>query len=193
MAPLPALPARPAREFLARHRPVRPRHPAVACSTAPALDGDPGAAWPTAFGTLAGARDRHHVGVPRRAQPTRRSCAPSTPSCRSRRCCWRLLIVNLLGKSSFNAVMAIGIAFTPGMTRVTRSVALAVTQAGLCQRRHRRAASAAASSSRREMLPNVVAPIVVEMTIRVAFAVMLFATPELPRSGRAAARLRSGA
>src|SRR5438132_323565 len=28
----------------------------------------------------------------------------------------------------------------------------------------------------REMLPNVVAPIVVEMTIRVAFAVMLFAT-----------------
>jgi len=28
----------------------------------------------------------------------------------------------------------------------------------------------------REMLPNVVAPVVVEMTIRVAFAVMLFAT-----------------
>ena len=86
-----------------------------------------------------------------------------------------LLIVNLLGKSSFSAVMAIGIAFTPGMTRVTRSVALAVTKQDYVN-------AAIARGERggyivlREMLPNVVAPIVVEMTIRVAFAVMLFAT-----------------
>ena len=86
-----------------------------------------------------------------------------------------LLIVTLLGKSSANALLAIGIAFTPGMARVTRSVALAV-------RKQDYVAAAVARGERaayivaREMLPNVIAPIIVEMTIRVAFAVMLFAT-----------------
>jgi peptide/nickel transport system permease protein len=86
-----------------------------------------------------------------------------------------LLIVNLLGKSSFSAVAAIAVAFTPGMARVTRSVALAVRQQDYIN-------AAIARGERgayvvlREMLPNVVAPVVVEMTIRVAFAVMLFAT-----------------
>ena len=86
-----------------------------------------------------------------------------------------LLIVNLLGKSSINALLAIGLAFTPGMARITRSVALAVRKQDYVN-----AAIARGESTRfivwREMLPNVVAPIVVEMTIRVAFAVMLFAT-----------------
>jgi peptide/nickel transport system permease protein len=86
-----------------------------------------------------------------------------------------LLIVTLLGKSSANALLAIAIAFTPGMARVTRSVALAVRKQDYVS-----AAIARGESAwyivRREMLPNVVAPIVVEMTIRVAFAVMLFAT-----------------
>jgi peptide/nickel transport system permease protein len=86
-----------------------------------------------------------------------------------------LLIITLLGKSSVNALLAIGIAFTPGMARVTRSVALAVRKQDYVS-----AAIARGESARyivwREMLPNVVAPIVVEMTIRVAFAVMLFAT-----------------
>ena len=86
-----------------------------------------------------------------------------------------LLIVTLLGKSSFNALIAIAVAFTPGMARVTRSVALTV-------RKQDYVSAAIARGERaayivwREMLPNVVAPIVVEMTIRVAFAVMLFAT-----------------
>jgi peptide/nickel transport system permease protein len=86
-----------------------------------------------------------------------------------------LLIVNLLGKSSLSAVAAIAVAFTPGMARVTRSVALAVRQQDYIN-----AAIARGERSGyvilREMLPNVVAPVVVEMTIRVAFAVMLFAT-----------------
>ncbi|MEQ8813462.1 MAG: ABC transporter permease [Thalassobaculum sp.] len=86
-----------------------------------------------------------------------------------------LLIVNLLGKSSLNALVAIGIAFAPGMARITRSVALAVRKQDYVS-----AAIARGESSAyvvfREMLPNVVAPVVVEMTIRVAFAVMLFAT-----------------
>jgi peptide/nickel transport system permease protein len=86
-----------------------------------------------------------------------------------------LLIVNLMGKSTFNAVLAIGIAFAPSMTRITRSVALAVRKQDYVN-----AAIARGESSAyvilREMLPNVIAPVIVELTIRVAFAVMLFAT-----------------
>ncbi|QPC44173.1 ABC transporter permease [Kaustia mangrovi] len=86
-----------------------------------------------------------------------------------------LLIVNLLGKSGLNALLAVGLAFAPGMARVTRSVALAVRQQDYVN-----AAIARGESSAyvilREMLPNVIAPVIVEMTIRVAFAVMLFAT-----------------
>ena len=86
-----------------------------------------------------------------------------------------LLIVTLLGKSSVNALFAIGVAFTPGMARITRSVALTVRKQDYVS-----AAIARGERAwyivRREMLPNVIAPIVVEMTIRVAFAVMLFAT-----------------
>jgi peptide/nickel transport system permease protein len=86
-----------------------------------------------------------------------------------------LLIVNLLGKSSLNALLAIGIAFAPGMARITRSVALAVRKQDYVSAAIARGESAAYVVFR-EMLPNVVAPVIVEMTIRVAFAVMLFAT-----------------
>jgi peptide/nickel transport system permease protein len=86
-----------------------------------------------------------------------------------------LLIVNLLGKSSLNALIAVGIAFTPGMARITRSAALTVRKQDYVN-----AAIARGESTRfivlREMLPNVIAPIIVEMTIRISFAVMLFAT-----------------
>jgi peptide/nickel transport system permease protein len=86
-----------------------------------------------------------------------------------------LLIVNLLGSSSVNALVAVAVAFAPGMARITRSVALSVRKQDYVS-----AAIARGESSRyiilREMLPNVVAPIVVETTIRVSFAVMLFAT-----------------
>ncbi|AYG62476.1 ABC transporter permease [Rhizobium jaguaris] len=86
-----------------------------------------------------------------------------------------LLVINLLGSSSINALVAVAVAFAPGMARITRSVALAVRKQDYVS-----AAIARGESSRyiilREMLPNVVAPIVVETTIRVSFAVMLFAT-----------------
>ncbi|VWC76507.1 glutathione ABC transporter permease GsiD [Burkholderia lata] len=86
-----------------------------------------------------------------------------------------LLIVNLLGKSSLNAVLAVAIAFAPGMARITRAVALSVRKQDFVN-----AAIARGETGMyvivREMLPNVVAPIIVETTIRISFAVMLFAT-----------------
>jgi peptide/nickel transport system permease protein len=86
-----------------------------------------------------------------------------------------LLIVTALGANAFNALIAIAIAFAPSMARITRSVALTVRKQDYVN-----AALARGESSRfivlAEMLPNVIAPIVVETTIRVAFAVMTLAT-----------------
>jgi peptide/nickel transport system permease protein len=86
-----------------------------------------------------------------------------------------LLIVSTLGKGGLNAAIAVAIAFAPGMARITRSVALAARQQDYVS-----AATARGESGAwivfAEMLPNVAAPVVVETTIRVAFAVMLFAT-----------------
>ena len=86
-----------------------------------------------------------------------------------------LLIVSMLGRGAENAVLAIAIAFTPGMARITRSVALAVRRQDYVNAAVARG-EGAGFIVLREMLPNVVAPIIVEMSIRVAFAVMLFAT-----------------
>ena len=86
-----------------------------------------------------------------------------------------LLIVTVLGSSGVNALLAVGIAFAPGMARVTRSVALTVRRQDYVS-----AAIARGEGSGyivvREMLPNVVGPIVVEATTRVAFAIMALAT-----------------
>ncbi len=86
-----------------------------------------------------------------------------------------LLIVSTLGKSGMNAVLAITIAFVPGMVRIARSVSLSVRRQDYVN-----AAIARGESTTyiimREMLPNIIAPIIVEATIRVAFAIMLFAT-----------------
>jgi peptide/nickel transport system permease protein len=86
-----------------------------------------------------------------------------------------LLLVSTLGNGAGNAVVAIAVAFAPGMARVTRSVALNVRNQDYVK-------AATARGERagwivfREMLPNVMAPITIEATIRVSFAVMLFAT-----------------
>ncbi len=86
-----------------------------------------------------------------------------------------LLVLSTLGKGATDATLAIAISFAPGMARITRSVALAA--------RHQDYVSAAIARGEgsgwivfREMGPNVIAPVVVESTIRVAFAVMLVAS-----------------
>jgi peptide/nickel transport system permease protein len=86
-----------------------------------------------------------------------------------------LLIASTLGGGEVSALLAIAIAFAPGMARITRSVALAARQ-----EEYVAAAIARGEGGMRivftEMLPNVIAPVIVEGTIRVAFAVMLMAT-----------------
>ena len=86
-----------------------------------------------------------------------------------------LILLSTLGKGSTNAALAIAISVVPSLARVTRSAALAARQQDYVK-------AAIARGERGawivlgEMLPNVAAPVVIEATIRVAFAVMLFAT-----------------
>lgn len=86
-----------------------------------------------------------------------------------------LLILTVLGGNATNAVIAVAIAFTPSMARITRSVVLSERT-----RDYVNAARARGESNAyimfREILPNVAAPVIVETSIRVAFAVMLGAT-----------------
>ena len=86
-----------------------------------------------------------------------------------------LLIITVLGPSGVNAVIAIGIAFAPGIARVARSVTLSVRTSDYVAAAVARGESAGWIMAR-EVLPNVIAPVIVEATIRVAFAIMLLAT-----------------
>jgi len=100
-----------------------------------------------------------------------------------------LLVVNLLGSSTVNALVAVAIAFAPGMARITRSVALSVRKQDYVN-----AAIARGESSgyiiRREMLPNVIAPIIVDHSCVLCRDVVCDAL--LPRSRRTAAGCRMG-
>lgn len=86
-----------------------------------------------------------------------------------------LLIITVLGPSGSNAVIAIGIAFAPGMARVARSVTLSVRTSDFVAAAVARGESSAWIMAR-EVAPNMLAPVIIEATIRVAFAIMLLAT-----------------
>jgi len=82
-----------------------------------------------------------------------------------------LTISAMLGPSVPNAIIAIGVAFTPFLARIVRGEALRVTQMPYIE-----AARAAGANDRqlilRHVLPNVVPPIIVQATISLAFAIL---------------------
>jgi len=86
-----------------------------------------------------------------------------------------LVIVTVLGRSGLHAMLAVALAFLPTMARVARSATLSARTRDYVL--HARATGeSVAWIVGREILPNVAGPILVEATIRVAFAVMLGAT-----------------
>lgn len=86
-----------------------------------------------------------------------------------------LLIVTVLGAGTGHAMLAVAVAFTPGMARIARSAVLSIRT-----REYVLAAIARGESWAwiigREVIPNAIGPIVVEATIRVSFAIMIGAT-----------------
>lgn len=86
-----------------------------------------------------------------------------------------LLVVSTLGENTANAVLAVGISFIPGMVRIARSAALGAKQLDYVLSARARGESSYTIIVR-EILPNIIASIIIEATIRVAFAIMMFAT-----------------
>ena len=86
-----------------------------------------------------------------------------------------LLIVTFLGGGMGQAVLAVAVAFTPGMARIARSSVLSIRTREFVLAAMARGESAAYIILR-EVLPNALGPIIVESTIRVAFAIMIGAT-----------------
>ena len=86
-----------------------------------------------------------------------------------------MLIITVLGPSTTNAVLAVAVSFTPSMARIARSVTLSVRTRDFVHAAVARG-EGAAYIVLREILPNVVAPVVIESSIRVAFAIMIGAT-----------------
>ena len=97
-----------------------------------------------------------------------------------------VILMASLGTSILNAMVAIGIIFIPGFSRLAR----AATQGVLRQQYVEAARSIGMSDGRilvREILPNVVTPLLVEAAVAFAYAVLLEFGAELPRPRRAAA------
>jgi peptide/nickel transport system permease protein len=83
-----------------------------------------------------------------------------------------LLVVAMLGASTVNAVVSIGVVFTPRVARVVRSAALGVRTAEFVEAAQVRGERASYILFR-EMLPNLWPPIIVEGSIRMSYAVLL--------------------
>jgi peptide/nickel transport system permease protein len=83
-----------------------------------------------------------------------------------------LLVVAVLGASTANAVLSIGVVFTPRVARVVRSAALGLRGAQFVEAAVVRGESDAYIVFR-ELLPNLWPPIIVEGCIRLSYAVLL--------------------
>ncbi len=86
-----------------------------------------------------------------------------------------LLVLTALGSSAVNAIIAIGVVYTPRIARVVRANTLSVKNEEYIE-----AAISRGESTRyilsKEILPNVGGPIIVEASIRIGYAITIAAT-----------------
>ncbi len=82
-----------------------------------------------------------------------------------------IAIMAAFGTSLANAMIAIGIVYTPSFARVTRGAALGVMELGYVEASH----ALGISSQRimlRHVLPNIQGPLIVQTTLSLAFAIL---------------------
>jgi peptide/nickel transport system permease protein len=82
-----------------------------------------------------------------------------------------LLIVTALGASLTHALLAIGVANTPGVARIVRSATLAIKEEEFVLAARARGESPLYVMFG-EIFPNVLPPVVIEATIRIGFAIL---------------------
>ncbi|QZP39775.1 ABC transporter permease [Halobaculum magnesiiphilum] len=83
-----------------------------------------------------------------------------------------LLVVTVLGSGIVNTIIAIGVVFTPGIARITRSSTLSVKNEEYITAAEARGEPIHRIAFR-EILPNVSSPILVEASIRVGFGILI--------------------
>lgn len=83
-----------------------------------------------------------------------------------------LVIVTTLGSSMVNVVLAVGIVYAPRIARVVRSGTLSLREQEFVQAARARGESGSYIIFS-EILPNTVAPLIVEASIRMGFAILL--------------------
>jgi peptide/nickel transport system permease protein len=83
-----------------------------------------------------------------------------------------LALVTVLGQSTLNVVIAIGLVYWPVFARITRGSVLSVKEEDFVQA-SRAIGDTDASIIFREILPNIVAPVIVQATISLAVAVLV--------------------
>jgi peptide/nickel transport system permease protein len=86
-----------------------------------------------------------------------------------------LLILSVLGSSTRNVILVIGLGFIPLTGRVVRAAALSVRQLDYIAAARLRGASGP-NIMLTELLPNVTGPIVVEATVRIGYAIFAAAS-----------------
>jgi len=86
-----------------------------------------------------------------------------------------LLLLATLGRSRVSVLLGVGIVYIPEIARVIRSAVLAVKELEFVQAARLRGESTAYILFR-EILPNIWSPIVVEISIRISYAVLLTAS-----------------
>lgn len=86
-----------------------------------------------------------------------------------------LLILSTLGSNLINVIIGIGIVFMPRVARVVRSVVLSIKTKEFVDAAKVRGESAFYIMTQ-EILPNATAPIIVESSIRVSYAILLGAS-----------------
>ncbi|WP_197427940.1 ABC transporter permease [Halogeometricum sp. CBA1124] len=83
-----------------------------------------------------------------------------------------LVLVTVMGQSTLNVVVAIGLVYWPVFARITRGSVLSVKEEDFVQAA-RAIGDTDVSIIFREILPNIVAPIIVQATISLAVAVLV--------------------
>lgn len=82
-----------------------------------------------------------------------------------------LAIMAAFGTTLLNAMIAIGIVYTPSFARVARAAALGVMEQGYIEASHGLGADTARIVVR-HVLPNILSPLIVQTTLSLAFAIL---------------------
>lgn len=86
-----------------------------------------------------------------------------------------ILLLTLLPPSVFNVILAVGVVYTPRIARVVRSGTLSVKREAFVKAAQSRGESDSYILFK-EILPNVMPPIIVEGSVRIGFAILIGAS-----------------